>query len=415
VVPDHRRRTAAAPRLCRHLPAAQAQGPAGIGLYQRLPGHPEHVALFKRTRRAPSRSASTASPRDLRSGHPPARLVSRFQRGLDLLLAAGIPVRLKAMVLRSNVHELPAIAEYCRARTHDYFRFDPLLHLRYDGDPPASAEIMAQRLSPAEIAAIEAADPERSGHAEGLCQPDLRAARRRRLRSPVPLRRGQGSFSVRYDGYFRLCASLNHPDTIYDLRRGSLAEAWGEHWSQRCGRAPPTAKPSGGCRTCPLINLCLWCPAHATSRPATWMVTRPTSARWPTPAPPTCTHRPPNRNVLHCTPTANFELPPPLPPPDPLCCPRADPRLGSDAARAGRAPRADPHPHPPADRPPGPAAQRAAAWSRLTWMRCSPSLLPALAIGLLHLGCAASAIAAVLAAHGPIGRRQSQGICPHSR
>ena len=79
-----------------------------------------------------------------------------FRRGLDLLLEGGVTVRLKAMALRSNAHELPAIARFCRERTKDYFRFDPLLHLRYDGDPRRNAEIRAERLSPEEIVAHRA-------------------------------------------------------------------------------------------------------------------------------------------------------------------------------------------------------------------------------------------------------------------
>ena len=87
---------------------------------------PEHVELFKQY-----------PPRDLEVsvyGVTPAtyEAVTRrpgsfaaFRRGLDLLLAAGVKVRLKAMALRANVHELPEIARFCRARTKDYFRFDP--------------------------------------------------------------------------------------------------------------------------------------------------------------------------------------------------------------------------------------------------------------------------------------------------
>ena len=40
-----------------------------------------------------------------------------FRRGLDLLLDGGVKVRLKAMALRSNVHELPEIARSAARRT----------------------------------------------------------------------------------------------------------------------------------------------------------------------------------------------------------------------------------------------------------------------------------------------------------
>ncbi|HEY9072922.1 MAG TPA: radical SAM protein, partial [Desulfobaccales bacterium] len=85
-----------------------------------------------------------------------------FRRGLDLLLGSGVKVRLKAMALKANVHELPEIAAFCRARTRDFFRFDPLLHLRLDGNPQRNEEIKSQRLSPEEIVALEQGDPERA-------------------------------------------------------------------------------------------------------------------------------------------------------------------------------------------------------------------------------------------------------------
>ncbi len=82
-------------------------------------------------------------------------------KGLDLLLESGIKVRLKAMALRSNLHEIPEIARFCRERTKDYFRFDPFLHLRVDGDPARNEEIKSERLSPEEIVALENSDGEK--------------------------------------------------------------------------------------------------------------------------------------------------------------------------------------------------------------------------------------------------------------
>ncbi len=81
-----------------------------------------------------------------------------FHRGLNLLLKNGIKVRLKAMALRSNFHELAEMGAFCRQHTKDFFRFDPLLHLRFDGNTDRNAEIIGERLTPEEIVAIEQAD-----------------------------------------------------------------------------------------------------------------------------------------------------------------------------------------------------------------------------------------------------------------
>ncbi len=187
-----------------------------------------------------------------------------FQRGLNLLLTNGLKVRLKAMAIRSNVEELPAIAAFCREHTKDYFRFDPLLHLRYDQDPQRNAEIQAERLSPAEIVALEQADDARSRALEQNCDWLIIPAFAENL-APNLFYCGAGnkSFAVGYDGTFRLCTDLWHPDCIYNLRFGSLMEAWQEVVPR--ARALPASSQiyQERCGCCPIINLCLYCPAHA--------------------------------------------------------------------------------------------------------------------------------------------------------
>ena len=189
-----------------------------------------------------------------------------FTRGLQLLLDGGVKVRLKAMALRSTVHELDEIGEFCRAHTKDYYRFDPLLQLRSHGDPDRNQEIRAERLSPEEIIAIERADDERFGALKRGCHDEWLAhgdADHTACDHLFHCGAGNTSFTIGYNGTFRLCSSLWHPDTLYDLRRGTLREAWQE-WVPKVrdlrGSDPVFLKR---CRKCGKINLCLWCPAHA--------------------------------------------------------------------------------------------------------------------------------------------------------
>lgn len=188
----------------------------------------------------------------------------RFRRGLDMLLAAGVPVRLKAMALRSNVDEMGEIARFCRERTRDFFRFDPQLHLRFDGNPARNAEIRAERLSPQEVVALERSDAERLESMERDCALLIDRDRGHDVCNHLfHCGTGRNSFNVGYDGTFRLCSSLWAPGTTYDLRRGSLRDAW-ESLVPRV-RAMRSADPRflETCRACELVNLCLWCPAHA--------------------------------------------------------------------------------------------------------------------------------------------------------
>jgi radical SAM protein with 4Fe4S-binding SPASM domain len=187
-----------------------------------------------------------------------------FRQGLALLLENGLNVRLKAMALRSNVYELSEIARFCKERTKDYFRFDPFLHLRYDGNPIRNTEIMAERLSPEEIVALEKSDPERFQALEEGCNKLIFP------QSAYPpgnhlfqCGAGIASFSLSYDGLFHLCPSLWHPDCVYDVKQGTLTDAWQGFIPQVREKRSESREFLDTCQKCPLINLCMWCPAHA--------------------------------------------------------------------------------------------------------------------------------------------------------
>jgi len=226
---------------------------------------PEHAALFKRY-----------PPRDIEvtlyggSKQTYERVTRRpgsfaaFQRGLNLLLDSGIRVRLKAMAMRSNFHELPAIATFCRARTKDYFRFDPLLHLRFDRDERRNSEIRAERLTPEEIVALERADDERFSALKKGCDKLIHEEFTHiGCDHLFHCGAGSGSFNVSYDGKFRLCSSLWAPETMYDLRQGWLRDAWEQLVPQVRDMRSRRPEFLLRCRRCPIVNLCLWCPAHS--------------------------------------------------------------------------------------------------------------------------------------------------------
>jgi radical SAM protein with 4Fe4S-binding SPASM domain len=187
-----------------------------------------------------------------------------FLRGLNLLLKNCIPVRLKAMALRTNLHEMEQIAGFCREKTCDYFRFDPFLHLRLDGREKRNQDIRAERLSAEEIESLEQRDKERFNALKSTCSQFVNPTFGKARCDPL-LTCGAGlrSFFLTYEGRFRLCPSLSHPDCTYDLKRGSLTEAW--HRFVGCVRSRTSKRDEflSMCGSCPLINLCMWCPAYA--------------------------------------------------------------------------------------------------------------------------------------------------------
>ncbi|MEO0108930.1 MAG: radical SAM protein, partial [candidate division WOR-3 bacterium] len=223
-----------------------------VRLFQRYPPRDIEVTVYGVTPEVYERISRVPGSYDM------------FRRGLDRLMAAGIKVRLKAMALRSNIHELPAIAEFCRLRTKDYFRFDPQLHLRFDRDPSRNKEILAERLLPREVAAIEQMDQERSDELERNCDRFIWSTEvHRDCNHLFHCATGRYEFTISSEGRLRLCSSLWAPGTTYDLRQGSLKKAWEDFvpgvLSMESGN--PTYRER--CRVCKIVNLCLWCPAHA--------------------------------------------------------------------------------------------------------------------------------------------------------
>lgn len=226
---------------------------------------PEHIELFKKY-----------PPRDIEvtvygSRQETYERVARkagsfeaFQDGLDALIEAGIKVRLKAMALRSNFEDMEQIAAFSRERTKDYYRFDPQLHLRYDGDPRRNAEIEAERLSPEEYVALERADEERFGALQNNCDMFI-DERFLEVDGGYLFRCGAGlrSFTVGYDGTFRLCSALHAPGTTVNLREVRLRQAWEELVPQVRGMRSTNPTYLESCQRCPITNLCMHCPAHA--------------------------------------------------------------------------------------------------------------------------------------------------------
>ncbi len=88
----------------------------------------------------------------------------RFQRGLERVRAAGVSIALKAIAMRASVHELLQIRDFARNEGMR-FRYDAVISPRIDG----GRRPLEQRLTPAEVAAIENADEVRANEFADYC------------------------------------------------------------------------------------------------------------------------------------------------------------------------------------------------------------------------------------------------------
>ena len=237
---------------------------------------PEHIKLFKKY---PPRDVEVTVYGVTRSAYEQITRkpgsFEAFTRGIGLLMDSGIPIRLKAMALRTNLHEMAEIAEFCNSRTYDYFRFDPFLSLRYDGNERRNREIIAQRLAPEEIIMLEKSDRKRFEVLKKRCEDIPEMSKLPLIPLNHPLEKGErddriftcgvgiGSFTLGWNGFFRLCAPLHHPDCIYDLRKGNLTEAWQDFVPTVRDMRSSEGNFANSCTSCDMTNLCFCCPAHA--------------------------------------------------------------------------------------------------------------------------------------------------------
>nr|MQY69893.1 radical SAM protein [Bacillota bacterium] len=190
-----------------------------------------------------------------------------FMKGINLLQKENVPFTLKAMALRSNVGELEAIKDFYKPISKGPFRFDPFLHLRLRPNGKRNRQIRNERLSPDEIVAIELGDEERkNGLLKQICEEKKIGQGTAHFNDDNHLfycGAGRTSFTIDPYGFFKLCSSLSHPDCVYDLRRGSLREAWEKFVPQVRAMRTEDEECRKKCLNCPLINLCMWCPATA--------------------------------------------------------------------------------------------------------------------------------------------------------
>lgn len=185
-----------------------------------------------------------------------------FMRGVSLFQYYGIPVRYKAMIIKTNLAEFDRIVEFCEKRTKDYFRFDPFLYLRSDRDTEKNKKILKERLTVDEICGLERRNKNRIDALVSVCRMTERMQEKPEKFNIFRCEAGSYDCAISYDGKMKTCQSMNYPGFIYDIHKGSLEEGWSFILSLR-GIKSRRRLFSEKCGSCKLFNLCTWCPAHS--------------------------------------------------------------------------------------------------------------------------------------------------------
>jgi radical SAM protein with 4Fe4S-binding SPASM domain len=189
---------------------------------------------------------------------------ARFKKGLSLLLDNQIKVRLKAMAMRSNFHEMRQITNFCRKYTYDYFRFDPFLQLHFNRDSVKNRLIESERLNANEIIFLEENDKQRLGTMkdakECLIDPGAKELNDDHI---FHCGAGKGNVNISYDGFVRPCFSLVHPDYRFNIKKYSLEHIYKELFPIVLNRRSSRKEFISKCLKCEIVNLCRWCPGES--------------------------------------------------------------------------------------------------------------------------------------------------------
>lgn len=187
---------------------------------------------------------------------------AEFRQGVNLLIDWKIPFIVKSALLPPNRNERKQFEEWALTlpamkRLPSYSRF---FDLRCRRDSPAkNRRIEHLRLSPAEGLSFQSGDrQEYCKEMQAFCSRFMRPAGEKLF----PCGAGLGGCVDAY-GMLQPCMLLRHPDTLYDLKTGSLQDALTRFFPRL--REMKTTNPEylSRCARCFLKGLCEQCPAKS--------------------------------------------------------------------------------------------------------------------------------------------------------
>ena len=178
----------------------------------------------------------------------------RCMRGIELLLARRLPLKLKTVPTSINQHEVYEMKRFAENLGVE-FKFDPLVNPRID----CSQSPLAIRLTPEEVVSLEYFDPRRKEEYRRLAKDDFAAGAPSVNSESTRYSCGGGMNGCAVDptGTMSICV-ISHQQG-YNIREGSFREGWEGPINEI--RAQKKSRPSI-CDTCQIQSLCSMCPAN---------------------------------------------------------------------------------------------------------------------------------------------------------
>jgi MoaA/NifB/PqqE/SkfB family radical SAM enzyme len=182
-----------------------------------------------------------------------------FMQGCSYLKEAGAGFIIQIVPLQDNKHlftEMLTLAETLSPHARIGAGW---LYLSETADPSVNAEILRQRIAPAEMVQINPPDLSCTNIA-GQADHDVAAPEQSIFGKCLA---GKTDFHINPYGRLSFCGYINHEALRYDILYGSFAEYHQSFLPAAVKAFPPNAEFRHNCGSCAKRQNCLWCPAFA--------------------------------------------------------------------------------------------------------------------------------------------------------
>jgi len=183
-----------------------------------------------------------------------------FMHGINLLKQNQTRFTFKAAVLPQNLSEISKIRDFAESLTGE--ALGVVLKLNFESRFNSGNKrdrIRRLRLPPGKVIQVLKQDEKRyRKDMEGFCHKFLYTPGNERL---FICGAGLGGCHIDAYGNLQLCMLLRHPDSVYDLREGSLKEAWDKFIPRVRETRANNREYREKCQRCLLKSLCEQCPA----------------------------------------------------------------------------------------------------------------------------------------------------------
>jgi MoaA/NifB/PqqE/SkfB family radical SAM enzyme len=181
----------------------------------------------------------------------------KLMQGFRYLKEAGAGFSIQLIPMRDNWHEWEKMTKLAQSLSGQWRIGAPWLHLSSCQDPERNAEITRQRLDPRDVVELDKPD---LSH-EKAAAPECRYREGDdRLFSPCLLHRQM--FHVDPYGGMTFCHLLKDPAMRYDLRGGTLREAWESFIPSLANKVRGGSEYDRNCAACDKRKDCRWCPVY---------------------------------------------------------------------------------------------------------------------------------------------------------